>query len=306
MNKLLITGAFDYSDEQLNQLRMLDYDITFVQDERLPLEFDVSEIDSVICNGLFLYNDIRKFKNLKLLQLTSSGMDRVPLEYIKEKGIKVFNAQGVYSIPMAEWVILKILEIYKDTKSFYKKQEKHIWIKKRELHELTDKTATIIGFGNVGNEIAKRLKPFGVKIISVDVKIFKNPILDESMLLCDLDKVLEKSDIVILSLPLNKYTKNLINKDKFKIMKKDSVLINVSRGGIIDELALIDVLKTNKLLGVALDVFENEPLDDSSLWDFDNVIVTPHNSFCSNKNNERLFKVMYNNIDFSKSLERNV
>ena len=170
MKKILLTGAFKYSKDQLSEIERLGFKILYVQDERMPLDFDVSDIDIVACNNLFLYNDIKGFKNLKTIQLTSAGVDRVPLDYINEKGIQLFNARGVYSIPMAEWVILKILEIYKKSRIFYKNQERHKWEKQRELFELSDKTAVIIGYGSVGDEIAKRLKAFGVDVIGVGRK----------------------------------------------------------------------------------------------------------------------------------------
>ena len=157
MKKLLLTGAFKYSQEQLNRLESLGYEMVFVQDERKALHINVSDIDAVVCNSLFLYNDIKEFKNLRAIQLTSAGLERVPLDYINEQGIRLFNARGVYSIPMAEWAILKILEIYKKSRIFYKNQE-HINGKSKESIELTDKTAAIIGYGNVGMEIAKGLK----------------------------------------------------------------------------------------------------------------------------------------------------
>ena len=286
--KLLLTGAFKYSQEQLNMIQSLGYEVTFVQDERVPLDIDVSEFEAVVCNSLFLYNDITRFKKLEFIQLTSAGLDRVPLDYLKEKGIKLFNAKGVYSIPMAEWVVLKILEIYKKSRVFYKNQELHKWEKQRDLLELTDKTAAIIGYGSVGTEIAKRLKAFGANVISVDRQVKEDDYVDESILIDDLDAALEKSDVIILTLPLTAETKHLINEEKIKVMKDNAVLINVSRGGIIDETALIESLKEDKFLGVALDVFEEEPLNESPLWDFENVIITPHNSFVSDKVNERL------------------
>ena len=121
MKKLLLTGAFKYSREQLSNLEYLGYEIVFVQDERKTLNIDVSDINAVVCNSLFLYNDIKEFKKLRIIQLTSAGLDRVPLDYINEKGVQLFNARGVYSIPMAEWAILKTLEIYKKSRVFYKR-----------------------------------------------------------------------------------------------------------------------------------------------------------------------------------------
>lgn len=296
MKKLLLTGAFKYSQEQLNRLESLGYEIVFVQDERKTLNIDVSDIDAVVCNSLFLYNDIKEFKNLRTIQLTSAGLDRVPLDYINEKGIRLFNARGGYSIPMAEWAVLKILEIYKKSRVFYKNQELHKWEKQRELLELTDKTAAIIGYGSVGTEIAKRLKAFGVNVISVDKQIREDECVDEALLIDDLDSALEKSDVIILTLPLTDETKHLINEEKIKVIKDDAVLINVSRGGIIAETDLIESLRDDKFLGVALDVFEEEPLSESLLWDFEKVIITPHNSFVSDKVNERLFELMVENL----------
>lgn len=296
MKKIMLTGAFQYNLEQLKKIESLGYEIIIVQDERVSLDIDVSEIDSVVCNSLFLHNDIKNFESLKCIQLTSAGLDRVPLDYIKEKGIQLFNARGIYSIPMAEWAILKILEVYKKSKIFYKNQEQHEWDKQRDILELTEKTASIIGFGSIGTEIAKRLKAFGVSVIGVGRCKVESDYLDEYLFVNDIEKALKKADIVILTLPLTDETKHLINKRKISIMKESTVLVNISRGGIIDETALIEALKRDKFLGVALDVFEEEPLVESPLWNFENVIITPHNSFVSDKVNERLFDLMIENL----------
>ncbi len=297
MKKLLLTGAFKYNQEQLSNLEHLGYEIVFVQDERKTLNIDVSDIDAVVCNSLFIYNDIKEFKNLRTIQLTSAGLDRVPLDYINEKGIQLFNARGVYSIPMAEWVVLKILEIYKKSRKFDKNQDEHKWDKQRDLLELTDKTAAIIGFGSVGYEVAKRLKAFDVKVIGVGRRKIESDLLDEYYLIEDIDEVLKRSDIVVLTLPLTEETKHFMDRDKISNMKDNSVLVNVSRGGVIDEVDLINAIRYGKFLGVALDVFEEEPLGrDNPLWNFENVIITPHNSFVSDKVNERLFKLIINNL----------
>lgn len=124
MKKVLLTGAYPYTREQINQIEALGVQAFFVQDERGGLEKGLLSADAVVCNGLFLYHDIKAFTGLKMIQLTSAGLDRVPLAYIKEKGIALYNARGVYSIPMAEWVVLKILELYKHSAGFYRAQGK--------------------------------------------------------------------------------------------------------------------------------------------------------------------------------------
>lgn len=294
--RLLLAGAYRFGTGQINKLIGLGYEVILVQDERVPLNFDVSNIDVVVCNSLFLYSDISLFKKLKVIQVTSSGLDRIPLEYARENKIIVLNAKGVYSIPMAEWVILKILEIYKKSKFFYKNQENQIWDKRRDLLELRGKTASIIGYGNVGCEVAKRLKAFDVNIVGVGRNSIQSNYVDESININELDVALKKSDIVILTLPLNSKTRHLINKKQLDNMKENAVLINVARGEIIDENELIRTLNDGKLLGVALDVFKEEPLGESPLWNFENVIITPHNSFVSENINTRLFDLIYKNM----------
>ena len=192
----------------------------------------------------------------------------------------------------------KILEIYKNTKFFIKNQDNKVWEKKRDLLELTDKTVTIVGCGNVGIEVAKRLKAFGCKINGVARRQVKYDYIDKVYNMEELNEALKISDIVVLTIALNEDTKYLFNKEKFDVMKDEAVLVNVARGAIVKEEDLIEVLKCGKFMGVALDVMENEPLCVSSeLWDFDRVLVTPHNSFVSDKTGSRMFGVMCENLE---------
>ncbi len=295
--KLLITGAFSGNDEQLAKIEKLGYEVTFVQDERQPLSVDCSSFEAVICNGLFLYNDIRKFTALRFIQVTSAGLDRLPMDYIHEHHITVKNARGVYSIPMAEWCISQLLNIFKCTHFFYENQKNKRWIKNRTLRELNGNTACIVGFGSVGSETAKRLSAFGVKILAVDCFLPQYDSYDEYVGIQELDTALAQSDIVILTLPLNDSTYHLFNSDRMSKMKDGSVLVNMSRGKIIDEQALPPALQNRKPAFAVLDVFEQEPLEPSNpLWKVKNLIITPHNSFVSEKNFERLFQVIFKNL----------
>lgn len=297
--KLLLTGSFSYTDEQIEYLESLGNEVVFVQDERKALDFDVSEIEGVICNGLFLYNDIEKFKNLKYIQLTSAGFDRVPLDYINKQGIKIFNARGVYSVPMAEFALTGILQLIKQSKFFEENQRKHNWEKSRTLGELSGKTAVIVGAGNIGAEVAKRLKAFDMMVIGVDVFDSERPYFDKIKLLNKLNDQLQIADVVVLTLPLIDSTRGMFDKSKFKLMKNSSIFVNIARGPIVVENDLIQALEENEISGAVLDVFENEPLDDNSpLWDMEKVILTPHNSFVGENNNKRMFDVIIDNLEY--------
>ena len=295
--KLLLTGAYSYSKEQLDKIEQLGWNITFVQNELEALDIDVREFDAVVCNNLFLYNNIKKFENLKIIQLTSAGTEKLPMDYVHKQKIEVFNAKGVYSIPMAEWAIMNILQLYKNAPGFYEKQKKRLWEKDRSLMELDGKNVVIIGYGDVGKEIAKRLKSFGVTIIALNRSKVKDANIDQWVPLGKMDSILGKADIVIVSLALTKETYHLIKQRQFYLMKKDSILVNLSRGDIICENDLINVLEHGWFRGVALDVFSQEPLNSQSpLWNYDRVIITPHNSFVSDRIKERLFTVIINNL----------
>lgn len=299
--KLLVTGAFNCSNEQLNTLEALGNEILFMQNEKDELPEEFLEAEGIIGNGIFLYHDIKQFKNLKYIQLTSAGFDRVPMDYIKEHNIEIHNAKGVYSIPMAEFAIGGILQIYKQSRYFYDNQKNHIWNKNRNLFELFGKNVCIFGCGSVGNECAKRLSAFGTKIFGVDIKPYENSNFEKMVTIDTCDEILRISDIVTSCLPLTNETQFFFNKELFSKMKNGSIFVNISRGQIVETDSLISALK-DKLLGAVLDVFENEPLEENSpLWDMDNVIITPHNSFVGENNSNRLAKLIFENLSRANS-----
>lgn len=295
--KLLLTVAFRYTDEQIEYLESLGNEVVFVQDERKALDFDVSEIEGVICNGLFLYTPIENFKSLRFIQLTSAGLDRVPLDYIKEHNIKIANARGVYSAPMAEFALCGVLQLYKQSRFFYENQKQHKWEKHRGLLELTDKNVLIVGAGNIGSEVAKRFRAFDANVIGVDLFPSDNPNFNEIHPIDELDNLLKTADVVVLTLPLTSDNEGFFNNEKFCLMKDSAVFVNIARGKLVNQNDLISALEQEKIAGAVLDVFEEEPLDESSkLWNFDNVIITPHNSFVGDMNNKRMFDVIASNI----------
>jgi phosphoglycerate dehydrogenase-like enzyme len=295
---LLLTGCFKYTSEQFDAIKSLGYQVYYMESEKFDeLPLPAEQIDAVVCNYLFTAQDFGNFRNLKLIQLTSAGLDRVPVEQIRSKGCKLFNARGVYSIPMAEWAVGRILEHYKHFNKFNSVQQNREWIKDRDIKEIIGTKTAIIGAGNIGQEVAKRLSAFGSEVTGYDVVLGERPYFDKIMHINALSSEVGDYDIVVLTAPYTKETHHLLSSEILNSLRKDAILVNIARGGLIDTKALINVLTERTDLFAALDVFEEEPLTkENVIWSLSNVAVSPHNSFVSNGNNNRMFSVIYSNL----------
>ena len=294
---LLLTGAWAGAKENIEKLETMGHKVEFLQMEKDELPVAYVWVEGVICNGLFLTHKIENFKNLKYIQLTSAGFDRVPMDHVKENNIEIHNARGVYSIPMAEFALAGVLSLYKKLSFFKANQDNKVWEKNRYLTELFGKTVCIVGCGSVGNECAKRFDAFGCDVIGVNRTVKDNELYKNIYSIDDINEALKISDIVVLTLPLTDETYHLMDRERLSKMKKSSVLVNIARGAIIDTYALIECLNNN-IGGAVLDVFEEEPLNENNpLWNMENVILTPHNSFVSDRNKVRLNEVVLKNIE---------
>ena len=294
--KILITGAFPLSEEERKELEENGHKVFFQKDEREKTE-NPEEYEAVVCNALFLYNPIEAFTSLKKIQLTSAGLDRVPLAYIRAHGMELYNAAGVYSVPMAEFAVGGILQLYKGSRRFTDSQHSHEWVKQRDLRELFGKTVCIVGTGDVGRETARRLTAFGCYLIGVNRTVREVDGFDEVLPLSELVRAASRADILMSSLALTEETRGLIVRDVFRALPDGAVFINVSRGALVDEHAMVEWLQSGHAFGAVLDVFEQEPLPGSSpLWNMENVILSPHNSFVGEGNRPRLFLTLKNNF----------
>ena len=293
---LLITGAFRCTQQQLDTIARLGHQVVFMQQESDSLPVDPAWVEGTVCNGLFLHHDISKFENLRFIQLTSAGFDRVPMEEVNRRGIKICNARGVYGIPMAEFAVAGVLQLYKQSRFFAENQKSHGWNKHRGLLELWGKQVAIVGCGNIGQECAKRFAAFDCRVVGVDIFEAELPNISRMYHISKLQEVLPHSDVVVLTLPLTEETKHLFGESAFAAMKKGAILVNIARGGVVDTKALIQALQDH-LGGAVLDVFEEEPLSpDSPLWDMEQVLLTPHNSFVGDHNSQRLESVILSNL----------
>lgn len=293
---ILVTGAWKCTQEQLDEIRALGHEVIFMQNESDALPVEPEWVEGMVCNGLFLHHDINLFSNLQFIQLTSAGFDRVPMEEVNRRGIKICNARGVYGIPMAEFAVAGVLQLYKQSRFFYENQKKREWNKNRNLLELWGRQVTIVGCGNIGQECAKRFAAFDCRIVGVDIFEAELPHIASMVHISRLQEVLPQSDVVVLTLPLTEQTRRLFDEKVISAMKPGAVIVNIARGGVVDTDALVAGLQTH-LGGAVLDVFEEEPLQaDSPLWEMDNVLISPHNSFVGDNNGQRLARVILENL----------
>ncbi len=291
---ILVTSAFQLNSEELAALEAAGHKVFLHPDERASVE-QPERYEAVVCNGLFLYNSIERFTNLRLIQLTSAGLDRVPLDYIRAHSIELHNAAGVYSVPMAEFAVCGILQMYKQSRFFAANQAQHKWEKHCGLLELSGKHVCILGCGDVGREIAKRLKAFGCRITGVNRTVREIPYFEEILPLDKLPDAASACDILICCIALTPETRGIVSKEVFDRLPADVIFVNIARGALADEAALTAWLQSGG--HAVLDVFEEEPLPESSpLWDMENVILTPHNSFVGDRNRARLWETIKENL----------
>lgn len=284
---LLITGAWNDAEKHFPLLTESGHSLCFLQQEKDPLLCDPAWVEGVICNGLFLYHPIDSFPRLRYIQLTSAGFDRVPMDYVREKRIEIHNAKGVYSVPMAEFVLASVLERYKELSLFRAQQEEHLWKKRRGLRELAGKKVVIVGCGDVGAACAKRFQAFDASVVGVNRTVREASSFDAVVGMDSLEDELQSADIAVVTVALTDETRGLV---KARLLKPDAILVNISRGATVD--------LTDARCELLLDVFENEPLEEQSdLWD--RAIITPHNSFVGDGNADRLWHVIRENLERS-------
>ncbi|MBX4262391.1 phosphoglycerate dehydrogenase [Clostridium estertheticum] len=289
--------TYNYGGEKRKDIEAFRYDIKVISEENLIYNEELADIEVLVCYDPFKTLDIRKMKKLKWIQLSSIGIDQLPLEYVKKSSIIITNNKGGYSIPMGEWIVLKTLEMLKNSKKLYKNQADRKWKMDTSLLELYGKTIGFIGTGTIANEAAKRFQGFGVTVFGVNTSGHDAEYFDRCYAMDELREMINLCDVVVVTVPYTKSTHHLINEDIFFSMKDGTFFINVARGNIVDEHFLIKSLKNGKLAGAAIDVYEEEPLkENSELWELDNIILTSHNSWISQMRNERRFETIYENM----------
>lgn len=217
-------------------------------------------------------------KNLKIIARAGAGIDNIDVEYAEKKGIRVICAPEAVATAVAELTIGLIISLARQIPKADHAMKEGKWIKGEiEGWELQGKTIGIVGFGRIGQKVARLAKAFGMKIMVCELNNASERLLKElDAEIVPLEEILRKSDIITLHVPLTQQTYHMIGEKEIEQMKNGIYIINTSRGPVIDEKALFEALKTGKIAGAALDVYEKEPPNDFSLMKLPNVICTPH------------------------------
>lgn len=220
---------------------------------------------------------VRETPRLRWIHTISAGVNHVLFPFLVESDIVLTNASGVSKVPIGEMVLAYMLQVVKRMPEFLQHQKAHNWAK-LPLRELRGLTVGVLGLGSIGAEVARLARAFGMRVIATRNHPERGGEAVELVLPPSrLHELLARSDFVVITLPLTRATHHLINNDTLGQMKQEAWLINVARGSIVEQAALVRALQEGLIGGACLDVFDQEPLpNDSPLWELPNVIVTPH------------------------------
>jgi glyoxylate/hydroxypyruvate reductase A len=234
---------------------------------------------------------------LKWIQASSSGVGEwVRRLEIVDSPIIVTNAAGLHATPLAEYVIFAMLYFAKRWPDMAADQRAHRW-ERCAIDTLLAKTVGIVGLGGVGRETARLAKTFGMRVIATRRSGTPEPLVDRLYGPDELQPVLEQSDFLVLCVPHTSETEGLIKARELALLKPSAVLINIARGIVLDEPALIEALRAGRLAGAVLDVVAREPLAaESPLWDMPNVLITPHSMSTAYAENELLVDLFCDNL----------
>ncbi|QLG28784.1 D-2-hydroxyacid dehydrogenase [Halorarum halophilum] len=267
----------------------------------LDAEFEVRWADSLDdCDGVItVYHHDEFLEAVEWVHTIRSGYDDFPLDAYRDAGITVTNSTGVAGDLVGESAVGFMLTFAKGLHRYRDNQGENTWerIPWERPFELGRTSACVVGLGELGGSVVARAGVLGVDVVGVDVRPVSELGLDR---VYDVNRLAEAvSDVrfVVLTTPLTDATRGLVGRDVFEAMDEDAYLINVSRGEIVDQGALVGALEDGEIAGAALDVFESEPLDPGSpLWGMDEVIVTPHAAAQSNNYGAKVADLVETNI----------
>jgi phosphoglycerate dehydrogenase-like enzyme len=218
---------------------------------------------------------LENLPELRVIAKYGVGTDKLDIQALKKFGVKLGWTPGVNKRSVSELVVAFAISLLRQVSIANKDLINGKW-SQFVGRELSGKAVGIIGCGNVGKDVVQLLSAFGCKVYVYDIKMYEDFYIKHNVTAIALEELMKISDIVTIHTPLNDQTKNLIDRKMLQLLKKDAILINIARGGIVDELCVDEMLRTNKLGGAAFDVFECEPVGMIRMLTYPNFLATPH------------------------------
>lgn len=270
---------------------------------REELDARIAEADVLVCSGMWR-NDLPQIApRLKFVQSASAGTDQYDREILRKAGIRLASGQGVNANAVSEHAIALMLALLRRIPEARDNQAKHVWrgmmgdFAKRE-DECGGKTAVVVGLGRIGGRIARLCKALGMTVVGVRRDVSGGAEgADEVHSFRDLKALLPRADVLILACPLTDETRGLIDAPALAALKPSALFVNVARGRVVDEPALVAALQTRAFAAAALDVTADEPLPgDSPLWDMPHVLVTPHTGGETHMYEDNVLDFMMENV----------
>jgi D-2-hydroxyacid dehydrogenase (NADP+) len=271
---------------------------------RDELDARIGEADVLVISGLWRDELLDRARKLRFIQAIGAGTDQFGREKLRQRGIRLASASGVNARAVSEHAIALVLALARRLPEARDNQKRHHWrqmisdLAGRE-DELGGKTMLIVGIGAIGGRLAQLAKAFDMRVIGVrrDPAAGKGE-ADRVLGLDGLEEALPEADFVALCCPLTPETEKLMNAAAFARMKNSAYLVNVARGRVVDEEALVTALEAGKIAGAGIDVTVEEPLPDSSpLWDMANVLVTPHTAGETRRYEDNVIDILLDNLD---------
>ena len=279
MAKVLISDPISATGVQILENSGIEV-LYFPRGKKVGLKKIINKIDGIIVRSGTIVDEelMNKAKNLQVIARAGVGIDNIDVSYATRRGIVVINTPDVNTISAAEHTIAMLLALSRNLHIAHDKLINGQWGRHTLIGtELKNKVIGVIGLGKIGREVITRCKSFGMKVIGYDPYVNGENFEKGEIEILDLDSVIKSADYITLHIPLNSSTKNLFNHSRLSNMKPTARIINVARGGIINEADLAKVLNDSTIAGAAVDVFSTEPLEDSNpLLSAKNILLSPH------------------------------
>jgi glycerate dehydrogenase len=264
----------------------------------------LSQASIVICNKLQLRKDLLlQFPHLKLIAVAATGVDNIDLEFCREHGIAVCNTRGYATTSVPEHALMLMLALRRNLISYINDVHRGEWQQARQfclinhpINDLNEAMLGIVGYGKIGKALERKASALGMKVLIAEHKM--NDVVRAGRI--PFVEMLSSCDVISLHCPLNQETKDLIGEDELRLMKRNAILINTARGGLVNDEALLQALNKGWIAGAGIDVLRSEPPRDGNLLveaNLPNLIVTPHNAWASRQAMQQLAAQLIDNLE---------